>query len=405
MAETAIPTSTLRSLMRNTVDVLPEGALEQRLARANETGRALRVKLGLDPTAPAVTLGWAVQLEKLRAFQEAGHQPVLIIGDYTSRVGDPSGRSKTRPMLTPEEIEANVQATLAEYGRVIDVDRVELRRNSEWLEPLGTAGILELAARSTVARMLERDDFAKRFAERAQISLQELLYPLLQGYDSVAVRADVELGGTDQKFNLLVGRDLQPAWGQEPQIIMTSPLLVGTDGVQKMSQSLGNYIGVAEDPSEMYAKTMRIPDAAVPEWLRLASGLPEDEAEAVAAGLADGSIAPVDGKRRLARAVVARFHDAAAGPAAEQEFLRVHRDHELPEEMPSAPLPSADPAHLPALMVEHLGVGSTSEARRLIQSGGVRLAGDVVTDLDVARSALEGQVLQVGRRRFVRFAA
>ena len=405
MPDTAIPPSTLRPLLRNTVDVLPEGGLEQRLARAKETGRPLRVKLGLDPTAPAVTLGWAVQLEKLRAFQEAGHQPVLIIGDYTSRVGDPSGRSKTRPMLTPEEIEANVQATLAEYGKVLDVDRVELRRNSEWLEPLGTAGLLELAARSTVARMLERDDFAKRFAERAQISLQELLYPLLQGYDSVAVRADVELGGTDQKFNLLVGRDLQPAWGQEPQIIMTSPLLVGTDGVQKMSQSLGNYIGVAEDPAEMYGKTMRLPDSAVPEWLRLASGLPEEEAEALVAGLADGSVPAVDGKRRLARAVVARFHDEAAAAAAEEEFLRVHRDHELPEEMPTAPLPPADPAHLPALLVEHLGVASTSEARRLIQAGGVRLGGDVVTELDVPRPALEGRVLQVGRRRFVRFAA
>jgi tyrosyl-tRNA synthetase len=405
MPDTAIPSSTLRPLLRNTVDVLPEGGLEQRLARAKETGRPLRVKLGLDPTAPAVTLGWAVQLEKLRAFHEAGHQPVLIIGDYTSRVGDPSGRSKTRPMLTPEEIEANVEATLAEYGKVLDVDRVELRRNSEWLEPLGTAGLLELAARSTVARMLERDDFAKRFAERAQISLQELLYPLLQGYDSVAVRADVELGGTDQKFNLLVGRDLQPAWGQEPQIIMTSPLLVGTDGVQKMSQSLGNYIGVAEDPAEMYGKTMRLPDSAVPEWLRLASGLPEEEAEALVAGLADGSVPAVDGKRRLARAVVARFHDEAAAEAAEEEFLRVHRDHELPEEMPTAPLPPADPAHLPALLVEHLGVASTSEARRLIQAGGVRLGGEVVAALDVDRSTLEGRVLQVGRRRFVRFGA
>jgi tyrosyl-tRNA synthetase len=218
------------------------------------------------------------------------------------------------------------------------------------------------------------------------------------------VRADVELGGTDQKFNLLVGRDLQPAWGQEPQIIMTSPLLVGTDGVQKMSQSLGNYIGVAEDPAEMYGKTMRLPDSAVPEWLRLASGLPEEEAEALVAGLADGSVVAVDGKRRLARAVVARFHDEAAAGVAEEEFVRVHRDHELPEEMPTAALPPADPAHLPALLVEHLGVASTSEARRLIQAGGVRLGGDVVAELDVARSALEGRVLQVGRRRFVRFA-
>jgi tyrosyl-tRNA synthetase len=308
-------------------------------------------------------------------------------------------------VLSPAEIEANVQATLAEYGRVIDIERVELRRNSEWLEPLGTAGLLELAARSTVARMLERDDFAKRFAERAQISIQELLYPLLQGYDSVAVRADVELGGTDQKFNLLVGRDLQPVWGQEPQIIMTSPLLVGTDGVQKMSQSLGNYIGVAEEPAEMYAKTMRLPDDAIPEWLRLASGLAEDEAEALIAGLADGSVPAVDGKRELARAVVARFHDDAAARAAEEEFLRVHRDHELPEDVPSAPLPVEDPAHLPALLVQHLGIASTSEARRLIQSGGVRLGGTVVGDLDVARADLEGSVLQVGRRRFVRFAA
>ena len=292
--------STTDSLTANAVDVLPAGELEKRLAR----GKPLRVKLGIDPTAPVVTLGHAVVLTTLRAFQDAGHTAVLIVGDYTARVGDPSGRTKARPMLTPEEIEHNVQVQLAEYGLVIDLERAEVRRNSEWLEPLGTAGLLELAARTTVARLLERDDFAKRLAAHEPISLQELLYPLLQGYDSVAIRADVELGGTDQKFNLLMGRDLQEAYGQEPQIVFTLPLLVGTDGVQKMSKSLGNFVGLRDEPNLMYGRVMSLSDQAMPDWLRLASGLDRSRVAETLDGLSTGELAPIEAKRLLARTVV-----------------------------------------------------------------------------------------------------
>jgi tyrosyl-tRNA synthetase len=383
----------------NAVDVLPAGELERRLARARAQGRPLRVKLGIDPTAPVVTLGHAVVLTTLRAFQDAGHQAVLIVGDYTARVGDPSGRTKARPMLTPDEIEHNVQVQLAEYGLVLDLERAEVRRNSEWLEPLGTAGLLELAARTTVARLLERDDFAKRLAAHEPISLQELLYPLLQGYDSVAIHADVELGGTDQKFNLLMGRDLQEAFGQPPQIVCTLPLLVGTDGVHKMSKSLGNFVGLRDEPDLMYGRVMSLSDAAMPDWFRLVSGLaPEQVAERL-----DG-LEPVEAKRLLARTIVGRFHDEAAGAQAEEEFLRVHRRHELPTEIAEAPLPDGDPVYLPGLLVAALGVASNSEARRLITGGGVRLDGKAVTALELPRSAFPGQVMQVGRRRFVRFA-
>jgi tyrosyl-tRNA synthetase len=382
----------------NAVDVLPVGELERRLARASAEGRPLRVKLGIDPTAPVVTLGHAVVLTTLRAFQDAGHQAVLIVGDYTARVGDPSGRTKTRPMLTPDEIEHNVQVQLAEYGLVLDLERAEVRRNSEWLEPLGTAGLLELAARTTVARLLERDDFAKRLAAHEPISLQELLYPLLQGYDSVAIEADVELGGTDQKFNLLMGRDLQEAFGQPPQIVCTLPLLVGTDGVHKMSKSLGNFVGLRDEPDLMYGRVMSLTDAAMPDWFRLASGLAPERAAALLDGLE-----PVEAKRLLARTVVARFHDEAAAVAAEEEFLRVHRRHELPSEIAEAVLPAGDPVYLPGLLVAALGVVSNSEARRLITGGGVRLDGEAVTALELPRSAFPGRVMQVGRRRFVRF--
>jgi tyrosyl-tRNA synthetase len=385
-------------LTANAVDVLPAGELERRLERARAEGRKLRVKLGIDPTAPVVTLGHAVVLTTLRAFQDAGHQAVLIVGDYTARVGDPSGRTKARPMLTPEEIEHNVQVQLAEYGLVLDIERAEVRRNSEWLAPLGTAGLLELAARTTVARLLERDDFAKRLAAHEPISLQELLYPLLQGYDSVAIEADVELGGTDQKFNLLMGRDLQEAFGQPPQIVVTLPLLVGTDGVHKMSKSLGNFVGLRDEPDVMFGRVMSLSDSAMPDWFRLVSGLSPEQAAAQLAGLE-----PVEQKRLLARTLVERFHDEDAGRVAEEEFLRVHRRHELPTEIATAALPEGDPIYLPGLLVSALGVASNSEARRLITGGGVRLDGETVDALELPRGALAGRVLQVGRRKFVRF--
>jgi tyrosyl-tRNA synthetase len=389
-------------LTANAVDVLPSGELERRLEHARREQRPLRVKLGIDPTAPVVTLGHAVVLNTLRAFQDAGHQAVLIVGDYTARVGDPSGRQKARPMLTPDEIEHNVQVQLAEYGLVLDLERAEVRRNSEWLEPLGTAGLLELAARTTVARLLERDDFAKRLSAHESISLQELLYPLLQGYDSVAIRADVELGGTDQKFNLLMGRDLQESFGQEPQIVFTLPLLVGTDGVHKMSKSLGNFVGLRDEPNLMYGRVMSLNDEAMPDWFRLASGLGPAEARAQLASLEAGELAPVEAKRLLARTVVARFHDGAAAAGAEEEFLRVHRRRELPTEIPEARLPPDDPVYLPGLLVAALGITSNSEARRLIEGGGVRLEGEPVAALELPRGELAGRVMQVGRRRFVR---
>ncbi|MGZ4463525.1 MAG: tyrosine--tRNA ligase [Gaiellaceae bacterium] len=393
----------LASLTANAVEVLPVGDLERRLARARDERRPLRVKLGIDPTAPVVTLGHAVVLTTLRAFQDAGHQAVLIVGDYTARVGDPSGRSKARPMLTPEEIEHNVQVQLAEYGLVLDLERAEVRRNSEWLEPLGTAGLLELAARTTVARLLERDDFAKRLAAHEAISLQELLYPLLQGYDSVAIRADVELGGTDQKFTLLMGRDLQESFGQAPQIVFTLPLLVGTDGVQKMSKSLGNFVGLRDEPNVMYGRVMSLSDEAMPDWFRLASGLPSARSAELLGELEAGELAPVEAKRLLARTVVERFHGAASARAAEEEFLRVHRRRELPSEIAEAALPADDPVYLPGLLVATLGISSNSEARRLIEGGGVRLEGEPVAGLELPRAELEGRVMQVGRRRFVRF--
>jgi tyrosyl-tRNA synthetase len=395
----------LASLTANAVEVLPVGDLERRLARARDEKRSLRVKLGIDPTAPVVTLGHAVVLTTLRAFQDAGHQAVLIVGDYTARVGDPSGRSKARPMLTPDEIEHNVEVQLAEYGLILDLERAEVRRNSEWLEPLGTGGLLELAARTTVARLLERDDFAKRLAAHEAISLQELLYPLLQGYDSVAISADVELGGTDQKFNLLMGRDLQESFGQEPQIVFTLPLLVGTDGVQKMSKSLGNFVGLRDDPNLMYGRVMSLSDAAMPAWFQLASGLPPARSAGLVAGLEGGEISPVEAKRLLARTVVERFHGEASGRAAEDEFLRVHQRRELPSEIAEHQLPADDPVYLPGLLVAALGIASNSEARRLLEGGGVKLEGVPVSALELARSELAGRVMQVGRRRFVRLVS
>jgi tyrosyl-tRNA synthetase len=394
----------LASLMAGTVDVLPAGGLEAKLRRAAAEGRPLRVKLGLDPTAPAVTLGWGVVLGKLRAFQEAGHTAVLIVGDYTARVGDPSGRSRTRPMLSPEQIAANEAEYLRQFSTFLDLERVELRHNSEWLAELGTAGLLELAARATVARLLERDDFGQRFAAGTPISLQELLYPLLQGWDSVAVRADVEIGGTDQRFNLLLGRDLQEQEGQEPQVVMTHELLVGTDGVRKMSQSLGNYVGLLDPPDEAYGKTMSVPDAAMPQWLRLASGLPPPAVARVLDGLADGSLPPVEAKRTLALAVTTRLHGAAEAEAARRRFDQVHRARAVPDDVVEVVLPTGDPVHLPSLLVDVLDVGSTSEARRLIAGGAVRVDGDPVTALDMPRRDLVGRVLQRGRRAFVRLS-
>jgi tyrosyl-tRNA synthetase len=378
---------TAAHLARNAVDCLPEGALEKRLAE----GRPLRVKLGLDPTAADVHLGHTVVLQKLREFQDAGHTVVLIIGDYTARVGDPSGRSATRPVLTGEEIDANARTYVEQAGRVLRTDDLlEIRHNSEWLD-MPMEALFGLVRHVTVAQLLERDDFAKRFAAHQPISLLELLYPVLQGYDSVAVDADVELGGTDQTFNLLMGRAIQSAYGKPQQVVLTVSLLVGTDGVEKMSKSIGNHVGVTDPPGEMYGKTLSIPDAAMPSWYDLLLGSAPPE-----------GMPPRDAKRALARALVTRFHDEAAAQAAEAHFDRVHVTREAPEDMPSVRLaPANGVVHLPEVLAEHFGV-SRSEARRTIAQGGVRLDGEPVTELDLPAAELDGRVLQLGRRRFVR---
>jgi tyrosyl-tRNA synthetase len=393
----------LPALLAGPAEVVPEDALRERL----ELGRPLRVKLGLDPTAPSVTLGWAVVLRKLRQFQDAGHVAVLIVGDFTARVGDPSGKSETRPRLDKDDVRGYADRLLEQFWIILDRDRTEVRYNSEWLERLDIEAVLRLTASTTVARMLERDDFAKRFAESRPISLMEFLYPLLQGMDSVAVEADVELGGSDQRFNLLVGRDLQRDHGQEPQVALTMPLLVGTDGVQKMSQSLGNYVGITESPDDMFGKLVRVPDELIVEYRRLALDFFTDptESERVAAGLADGSLDPWEEKRRMARGVVDRYHQAGAGELAEKHFDRVHHDRAVPEFARLVRIPSDavrdGVVWIPRLLTSLGLVTSTSEARRLIGAGAVRLNGVVVPDdtVEVPVEDLEKQVLQVGRRR------
>jgi tyrosyl-tRNA synthetase len=375
-------------LTRDAVECLPEGALEAKLA----LGRQLRVKLGIDPTAPDIHLGHTVVLRKLREFQDLGHLVVLIIGDYTARVGDPSGRSELRPMLAAAEIDANAQTFQEQAFTVLDRDRVEVHFNSEWLD-MSMEQLFRLARTATVAQMVERDDFAKRLAAGTPVSVLELLYPLLQGYDSVAVRADVELGGTDQMFNLLLARDIQRAYGVDEQVALTMPILPGTDGVRRMSKSLDNYIGVTEPASEIYGKTMSIPDAALDVWYRRLLGAPPDV-----------GVGPRDAKRALARALVERFHGPDAAAEAERAFDLVHISHEPPEEMPTVDW-AADggSVHLPALLQSAFGV-STSEARRTIAGGGVRIDGTVVDgatlDLDVGE--IDGRVLQFGKRRFAR---
>ncbi|MFL5821971.1 MAG: tyrosine--tRNA ligase [Solirubrobacteraceae bacterium] len=377
-------------LARNAIDCLPEGELARRLA----PGRPLRVKLGIDPTAPDIHLGFAVVLQKLREFQDLGHVVVLIVGDYTARVGDPSGRSSTRPVLAPEEIDANSRTFQDQAMTVLDADpqRLEVRFNSEWLD-MSMEQLFRLLRTTTVAQVLEREDFAQRYRTGEPISILELLYPLLQGYDSVAVKADVELGGSDQKFNLLLGRDIQRAYGQPEQVILTLPLLTGSDGQRKMSKSYGNYVGVTEAPGEMYGKTLSIPDSSLEDWYRLL--LDSDPPP---------ELPPRDAKRALARALVARFHGAAAAEEAERAFDRQFIERQIPEDIPEVSCAGeGDVIHLPALLKEAFGI-STSEARRHVAQGGVRLDGEPVPDgkLDVAAEQVDGRVLQLGKRRFAR---
>jgi tyrosyl-tRNA synthetase len=376
----------LGDLTRNAVHIAPEGELERKLG----LGRPLRVKLGIDVTAPDVTLGHAVPLQRMRAFQDEGHLGVLIVGDYTTRIGDPSGRSAERPILDGAEIDRNAQTYFEQASKIIDPARTEVRFNSEWLSKLDFAETLKLTRTITVARLLERDDFSNRFATGAPISVSELLYPLMQAYDSVAIEADVELGGTDQLYNLLAGRDVMEAYGVEPQVALTVPLLVSWDGA-RMSSSRGNYIGLAEPAEEQFGKAMRISDELLPEWYALVM-----EAEPPAGD-------PLEAKLELARFIVRRSHGDVAAKTAEAHFTRVVREGSAPDDVPEAALPGDGTVHLPALLVEHLAIGSTSEARRMIAQGGVKVNGDVVKELDLPREALDGALVQAGKRRFIRF--
>jgi tyrosyl-tRNA synthetase len=375
-----------RPLAAGAADVQPQGELERKLA----LGRPLRVKLGVDPTAPDIHLGHAVVLGKLREFQDAGHTAVLIIGDWTARVGDPSGRTSTRPMLSAGEIDANAETYREQAFRILDPARTEVRSNGEWFAPMGLEPLFRLAASTTVNQLLARRDFAERMESGRSVSVLELLYPLMQAYDSVAVAADVELGGTDQLFNLMLGRAVQEYYDMAPQVALTMPILPGIDGVRRMGKSLGNYVGVTEPPEEQFGKTMKLPDDAMATWYSLL--FPAQPPPAGHLG---------DAKRRLGRLVVSRFHDQAAAARAEAHFDRLHRERAAPDEVPEVVV-ARGPVHLPALLVDGLGLASRSEARRLIDQGGLTLDAEPLRDLDIDAAALDGRVLRAGKRRFAR---
>jgi len=393
----------LAQLRAGVVDLTSEEELKAKLERSRRTGRPLTVKVGFDPTAPDIHLGHTVLMQKMRQFQDLGHRVVYVIGDFTASIGDPSGRSKTRPPLTREQILANAETYTRQAFKILDESRTETRFNSEWLLALGADGIVKLAGRYTVARMLERKDFRQRYESGSPISIHELLYPLAQAYDSVALEADVELGGTDQLFNLNVGRDIMPAYGLEPQVIMTVPLLEGTDGVQKMSKSLGNYVGVTEPPGEIYGKVMSISDELMFRWYELLLGLTKEAIDELRRSVTEGREHPRAVKARLARTLVARFHGDAAAEQAERRFEQVFARRQLPEQIEGVTLPAGDdPVWLPRLLAD-LGLArSTSEARRLIRQGGVRVDRERCRD-ESRELAREGSyLLQVGKRRFLR---
>jgi tyrosyl-tRNA synthetase len=395
----------LRVLADGAAEIVPEGGLAEKLT----SDRPLRVKLGVDPSRPDLTLGHAVVLRKLRQFQDAGHVAVLIVGDFTARIGDPSGTSETRPMLSAEEVAENARTYLEQAGKVLDVDRAEIHGNAEWSAGMEMSELLRLASVPTVAQMLEREDFRARYQQGRPISVVEFLYPLFQGFDSVAVHADVELGGTDQTFNLLMGREVQRAFGQDPQLVLTMPLLEGTDGVRKMSKSFDNYVGLTESPDEMFGKLMSIPDGSIIRYLRLATDEDPEAVDAVERGLAEGSRRPNDEKRLMARRVVDLYHGAGSGLAAQRALDRVHRERRMPERVEEVTLDAgwarAEGRFWLPRVLWALGLASSNgDGRRRIEQGGIRLDGEVVTDpdRDYGADELRGRVLQSGRRRFVR---
>jgi tyrosyl-tRNA synthetase len=395
-------------IRRDALEVIPEEDLERKLRRAVQTGEPLRVKQGFDPTRPDLHIGHAVSIRKLAALQAMGHEVIFVVGDYTARVGDPSGRNETRPRLAPEEIDANARTYAEQVGRLLDVARARIEYNSRWLAPLDLAAILELTGSYTVARMLERDDFARRHAEGRPISIMEFLYPLMQAYDSVALAADIELGGTDQKFNLLVGRTIQERYGQEPQVALIMPLLRGTDGVTKMSKSYDNYVAVAEPPAEQYGKTMSIPDTLLEEWIRLCVPDPEQRQQLLALRSDD----PYAAKRRLAEVVVATYHGTTAAVEAAAGFDRLFRAGEGPAEIPEVRVLRSDPlirftpergGRLAGLLVTAGLAASASEASRLIEQGAVAVDGERITDRNaLIQVGAEGVVLRRGKRHFAK---
>jgi tyrosyl-tRNA synthetase len=392
----------VEDLRIGTVEVLPDGALEEKLDLAERDGRPLRVKLGVDPTAPDIHLGHTVVLNKLRQFQDAGHVAVLIIGDYTARIGDPSGRSRTRPRLDSAIIDANAQTYQEQAFYILDDDpgKLDLRYNGEWLGDLTMEEVFGLMATTTVARILERDDFEQRFTTHQPISLLEMFYPLAQGYDSVAVHADIELGGTDQKFNLFMGRDLQEHFGQPPQAIMTLDILPGTDGVERMSKSTGNYVGVTEDPRDIYGKVMSIPDATMPTYFRLLTAHHADELEEIERAFGAGEVNPRDLKARLAREIIARLRGSEAAADAEEHFERVFRRHEVAVDLPTLEVLPEDEenggVYLPRVMERWFGI-SRSDARRRIVQGGVSLDGESVVSLTLPAAVLRGRQIKAGK--------
>jgi len=394
-------------LQRGTADIVPLPELKAKLAKAAKDGKPLQVKLGLDPTAPDIHLGFAVVLRKLRQFQDLGHEVVIIIGDYTALIGDPSGRSTTRPMLSSEEIDANGRTYVEQLAKVLNREKTVIRFNSEWLGKLSFAELVGLASKMTVAQVLQREDFKNRFEEGLPISLHELLYPLAQAYDSVAIHADVEMGGQDQTFNNLAGRALQKELGQEPQVVLLMPLLVGLDGVKKMSKSLGNYVGISETPAEMFGKLMSLGDELMPMYYELCTDVLMDE---VAVLTDTGRTHPREAKKRLAREIIALYHSADAAQAADDEFERVHKEHQVPDDIPGFSVPAdlcdaEGHARVTALLVAAGIAPSSSDAKRLILQGGVSIEGAKITDAATSILVQTGQVVKVGRSRFVRLMA
>lgn len=388
-------------IKRGAAEIIPEDELIQKLKKSQKEGRPLRVKLGIDPTAPDIHLGFAVVLRKLRQFQDLGHEVALIVGDFTATIGDPSGKSKTRPMLSQEEVRENAQTYVEQLYKILNEGKTRVFYNGDWLSKMNFADVIQLASKYTVARILERDDFTNRLNQNQPLYMHEILYPLCQGYDSVAIESDIEMGGTDQKFNNLVGRDLQREHGQEPQVVIAMPILVGTDGVEKMSKSLGNYIGITEPPNEMYGKVMSIPDEPMIDYFKLATDVPMSEIEKIEQGLFNETLHPKTVKQRLAREIVTIYHDLKSAQAAEEEFMRVFRDHELPEEIPDVNVSNnlfKDGKIWIVRLLTHVNFAkSNREARTLVEQGAVILNDEQITeptDLPIEN----GTILKVGRR-------